>query len=56
MERDHLEHPGIDIRIILKGIFKKWYGGMYWNSLAQDRDRWQALVSAVINFGVPQNV
>ena len=24
-----------------------------WMQLAQDRDRWQALVSTVMNFGVP---
>ena len=28
-------------------------GGIDWIDLAQDRDRWQALVSAVMNLRVP---
>jgi hypothetical protein len=40
-ERDHLGDPGIDGRIILKCICKKWAGGgggMNWIDLAQDTE------------------
>jgi len=48
-----LDDLGIDGRIILKGILKKWNGGMDWFDLSQDRDRWWALVNVVMNLQVP---
>jgi hypothetical protein len=54
-EGDHLGDPGVDGRIILKLIFKKWGGGVNWIELAQDRDRWRALVNAAMNLRVPYN-
>jgi hypothetical protein len=52
-ERDHLEDPGVDGRI-LRCVFRKWDVGvgMDWIELAQDRDRWRALVYAVMNLRV----
>jgi hypothetical protein len=52
-EGDHLGDPGVDGRIILKRIFKKWNGGMNWIELGQDWDRWGVLVNAVMNLRVP---
>jgi hypothetical protein len=52
-ENDHLGDPGVDWRIILRWIFNKWDGGMDWIELAQGRDRWRALMKAVMNLRVP---
>jgi hypothetical protein len=53
MEGNHLENAGVDGRIIIKLIFEKWVGGINWIDLAQDRDRWRAVVNAVMNLRVP---
>jgi hypothetical protein len=50
-KRDHWGDPGVDGRIILGWIFRS--GGMDWIGLAQDRDRWRAIVNAVLNLRVP---
>jgi hypothetical protein len=49
-----LEDPDIDgRRIILKWIFERLGGGVDWIDLAQDRDRWRAVVYTVMNLAVP---
>jgi hypothetical protein len=53
--RSHLEAIGVDGRTILKYIYKKCDGGMDWIDLAQDGDRWRALLNAVMNLLVPIN-
>ena len=52
MERDHLEGPGVDGKLILQWIFKQWGWSKEWIDLAH-RDRWRALVNAVVNLPVP---
>jgi hypothetical protein len=53
-EKDHLGDPCVDGRIILKRIFKKCVlGDMDWIEVAEGRDRWRALVNAVMNLRVP---
>jgi hypothetical protein len=49
-ERGHLGDPGVDGRIILRWIFRKWdVGGMDCIGMAQDRDRWRAIVNVLMN-------
>jgi hypothetical protein len=49
-----LEDLGVAWRIILKiGLQEVGWGGTDWIALAEDRDRWLALVNAVMNLVVP---
>jgi hypothetical protein len=50
--RDHLEDLDVNGSIILRRILRKLDGSMGWIDVAQDRDRWWALVNVVINLGV----
>jgi hypothetical protein len=50
-----LENPGLDGRVILKWIFEKLDGSIEWIDLAQDLDRWRAVVNAVMNLWVVLN-
>jgi len=48
-ERGHLGDPGLDGRKISGSEI--WW--LYWIELVQDRDRWRALVNAVMIIRVP---
>jgi hypothetical protein len=50
--RNHLKDLAVDGRIILKWISKKW-DGKAWTGLPWRRDRWRALVNAVMDLRVP---
>jgi len=53
-ERYHWGEVGVDGWIILGWICRRFECGyMDWIGLAQDRDRWRTLVSAVMNLRVP---
>jgi hypothetical protein len=51
--KDHLEDQGVDGRTGSKRILRSLVGGgLEWIKLAQDRDRWRAVVNAVMNLRV----
>jgi hypothetical protein len=49
--RPRLRWEEDNIKMDLQGV--GWWGAMDWIDLAQDRDRWQAVVNAVMNPRVP---
>jgi hypothetical protein len=52
-ERNRLGDPGVDVRIILRLIFRKLDVGLLdWIELAQDRERWRALVNVLMNLRI----
>jgi hypothetical protein len=52
-ERDHWEDKDVGVWTILKWISEVGWDGGDWINLAQDRDKWRALVNAVMNVRVP---
>jgi hypothetical protein len=53
-EGDNYEDRGVDGRITLRWILGEiGFGDVDWINLAQDRDRWRALVNTVMNLQVP---
>jgi hypothetical protein len=57
-EKSHLKDQGVDGRMGSKWTLGRLVrGGVEWIHLAQDRDRWRAVVSAVMNLRVlaPRN-
>jgi hypothetical protein len=52
-ERDNLEDLGVDGEHTIKvGLQEVGWGGVDWIDLAQDRDRWRAVVNAVMKLRV----
>ena len=49
------EDAGVEGRIIYDVLQELGCGGVDWIYLAQERDRWQTLVNAVMKFRLPQN-
>jgi hypothetical protein len=52
-EGGHSEDPHIDGSVVLQWFFKKRDASMNWINLAQDRDRWRAVMNAAMNLRGP---
>jgi hypothetical protein len=51
-ERDNSKNRGVDGEMCSKLTLERFVGGVEWIHLAQDRDRWRAVVNAVMNLRV----
>jgi hypothetical protein len=51
-ERDHLEDQGVGGKMGSEWILERFSWGVDWIRLAQDRDRWRDVVSAMMNLRV----
>jgi hypothetical protein len=51
-EEERSEDPAVYGTVILKRMFEKWGGWLDWINLAKDRDRWWAILYAVMNLPV----
>jgi hypothetical protein len=51
-ERDHSEDQGVGVRMRSEWILGRLAEGVEWIQLAQDRDRWRAIVNTVMNLRV----
>jgi hypothetical protein len=52
-EGDHVGDPGVGWEDNIKMDLQEVGWGMDWIELARDRDRWRAVVNAVMNLWVP---
>jgi hypothetical protein len=50
--KSHVEDQGVDGRMVWKWTLGRLVGGVEWIHLAQDRERWRAVVNAVMNLRV----